>query len=198
MTSREKNDLNYRIAVVGASSGGFHAVKTILSALPPDFPLPVVVVQHIGYQADNFLVHYLDKECRIRVKEGEGRETLLPGVAYIAPPDYHLLVEEDLTLSLSSTEKVNYARPSIDVLFESAAYSLGNAVVGILLTGANSDGSRGIKAIRDYGGLTIVEDPDSAYSDIMPRAALKLTPVDYILKLETIGPFIKELFETKD
>jgi len=180
----------YKLVVMGTSSGGFQAVKCILALLDADFPLPLVIVQHIGYQPDDFLVRFLDKECRIKVKEGEGGETLLPAHVYLAPPDYHLLVEENMTLSLTSTERVNYARPSIDVLFESAAYALGSAVIGILLTGANSDGAHGIKTIREYGGLTIVEDPATAYADTMPRSALKLTPVDYVLALDKIGGFL--------
>jgi len=185
----------YKLIVIGASSGGFYALRTILQALDENFPLPVVVVQHIGYQVDNFLVKFMDKECRIKVKEGEDREALTPGVVYLAPSDYHLQVEDDYTLSISSIERINYARPSIDVLFESAAYAFGDMVLGVLLTGANSDGAKGMKAIQAYGGFTIVEDPASAYADVMPKAALKLITPDKILKVEAIGPFLAEFFQ---
>jgi len=118
----------------------------------------------------------------------------MPGKIYIAPPNYHLLVEEDKTLSLSTNKHVNFARPSIDVLFETAADVFGEKLVGIILTGANEDGSRGLKKIKESGGLTIVQDPDTAAVDTMPKAAIASTKVDYILPLENIGPFICSLY----
>lgn len=115
------------------------------------------------------------------------------GVVYIAPANYHLLLEQDETLSFSAEEKVNFARPAIDVLFETAADAYGSGLIGIILTGAGSDGSKGLKKIRESGGLVIVQDPATAQADAMPRAAIAITPVDHILPLPEIGPFLNRI-----
>ncbi|MBU1162547.1 MAG: chemotaxis protein CheB [Proteobacteria bacterium] len=186
--------MKYEAIVIGVSSGGMITLDKILRHLPSDFALSIIIVQHQHPESDDFLARFLDARCSLTVKEADEKEIIMPGKIYIAPPNYHLLVEEDKTLSLSTNKRVNFARPSIDVLFESAADAFGEKLVGIILTGANEDGSRGLKKIKESGGLTIVQDPDTAEVDTMPKAAIASTKVDYILPLENIGPFICSLY----
>lgn len=183
----------YKCIVMGVSAGGMHALCTIIPNLPPGFSIPVVVVQHISPQSDNYTTRYLDSISRVRVKEVDEKEKIKPGVVYTAPPNYHVLIEDDETFSLSVEDRINFARPSIDVLFESAADVYAQCLIGVVLTGANNDGSRGLKKIKEEGGLAIVQDPETAEVDGMPRAALELTKADFILELEEIGPFLVKL-----
>jgi len=169
------------------------ALSSVLPLLSEDFTLPVIIVQHQHPHGDDFLVHYLDEKCRIPVKQAQEKEAIVPGVIYLAPPNYHLLVEMDRTFSFSITARVNYARPSIDVLFETAAETFGANTIGIILTGANSDGSDGLKEIKGHGGLTIVQDPATAEATEMPRSALRATAVDYLLTPEEIGRLLDNL-----
>ncbi|MFH1489659.1 MAG: chemotaxis protein CheB, partial [Pseudomonadota bacterium] len=143
--------------------------------------------------SDDFLAHYLNERCELKVKQADEKEDILSGVIYLAPPGYHLMVEEDRTFSLSVDEPVNFARPSIDVLFETAAEVYGEKLVGVVLTGASADGSHGLKRVKESGGLAVVQDPETAEVGIMPRAAVDASEVDYILPLEEIGPFLNKL-----
>lgn len=179
-----------KVIVLGSSIGGLNALSTILPVLPKNFPLPIIIVQHLSPSSGNFMSRHLDSISRVKVKEVEEKEEILPGVVYIAPSNYHVLVEEDNTISLSVEERVNYARPSIDVLFETAADVYGSNLIGIILTGANNDGSQGLKKIKKLGGIAIVQEPETAENADMPKAALDATEVDYILPLEEIGPFL--------
>jgi len=183
----------YEAVVIGASAGGLQALKTLLSALPASFPFPIAVVQHIAERSENFMAEILQQVSRITVKEAEDKESLNPGTAYLAPPGYHLLIEPDRSISLSVDERVNHARPSIDVLFESAAEVFEEALIGIILTGANADGAQGLKIIKEYGGLTIVQNPESAEHPAMPKAALAAIKADYILDLEQLTPLLVQL-----
>lgn len=183
----------YEAAVIGVSAGGMHALKAIIPALPAEIALTIAVVQHLDARSDAFLPDYLNQLSAVRVKEAEDKEPLLPGTVYIAPPAYHLLIEPDKSFSLSVDEKVNFSRPSIDLLFESAAEAYRNALIGIILTGANSDGAKGLKAVKDNGGLAIVQDPLSAQAPFMPQAALKATAIDHLLPLERIAPTLDHL-----
>lgn len=176
--------------VIGVSAGGMRALKTIIPAFPPSFGLSVTVVQHLWRTSDGYLPRSLNTLSRVHVKEAEEKEMLKPGYVYIAPSNYHLMIEKDKSLSLSVDERVNYSRPSIDILFESAADTFGSHLIGVILTGANADGSQGLKAIKDAGGLTIVQDPATAEVGTMPQAALDLVAADYTLPLEEIGPFL--------
>jgi two-component system chemotaxis response regulator CheB len=185
----------FEAVVIGVSAGGMHALKTILPALPPDFPLPIAIVQHLDAQSDDFLVEHLRRVSGIPVKEAEDKEDICPGTAYLAPAGYHLLIEPDKSFSLSMDDKVNFSRPSIDLLFESAADAFGPALVGIILTGANADGARGLKAIKRSGGLAIVQAPKTAEAQYMPRAALEATPVDHIVDLECVASLLQTLCE---
>lgn len=179
--------------VIGASAGGVQALSRVLPALPADLPVPVLVVVHVPPRRDNALVDLFAGKCRIPVKEAEDKEPLVPGTIYFAPPDYHLLVEAGGTLALSSDEPVNHSRPAIDVLFESAADAFGAGLAGIVLTGANSDGAEGLRAICAAGGQGIVQDPLSAEVATMPRAALAACPGSQKMRLEDIKPALEAM-----
>jgi two-component system chemotaxis response regulator CheB len=160
--------------------------------LPRSFPLPLLIVTHVPPDRDSVLSSLLAAKCQIAVREAEDKEPIVPGVAFIAPPDYHLLVEKDGRLSLSSDEPVQFSRPSIDVLFESAADAYGEVLVGIILTGANDDGARGLRAIADAGGVVLVQRVDLAYASAMPRAALAACPTAREMTLEEIATYLCE------
>lgn len=183
----------YQVVVIGASAGGIKALMSILSALPSNFPLPILIVQHLHPESDSYLVQMLDARCGLRVKQADEKEAITVGNVYLAPPNYHLLIEEDKTLSLTIDARVNFSRPAIDVLFDTAVYAYRDAVIGIMLTGANHDGSEGIKRIKQNGGYVIVQDPATAEADAMPRAAIAATKVDKILPLDQIGVYLLQL-----
>ena len=183
----------YEAVVIGVSAGGLNALSTIFSHLVADFMLSVIVVQHTHPDSDDFLAHHLNEVCPLRVKQTDEKESIQPGTIYIAPANYHLLVETNKTFSLSVDEQVNYARPSIDVLFESAADAYGSRLVGMILTGANADGSQGLKVIKEAGGLAIIQDPDTAEADTMPRAAMAAATIDHVLPLKEISAFLNLL-----
>ncbi len=184
---------NYEAVVIGVSAGGLDALSAVIPSLPEAFRLPVIVVQHQRQDSVGFLASYLDERSPLAVKEANDKEPIRPGTVYVAPAGYHLLIEEHRAFSLSVDEPVNHCRPSIDVLFDSAADVYGAKVIGIVLTGANADGSQGLKAIKAAGGLAIVQDPATAEADYMPRKAMKATEVDQVLELNQIGPFLTPL-----
>lgn len=179
--------------VIGTSAGGLEALSKILPGIPRNFPVPILVVQHIAPNSDNFLARHLNSLSQIKVKEAEEKESIKPATAYIAPPNYHMLVEDDRTLTLTVDEKVNYSRPSIDVLFESAAYAFKGKVLAVVLTGANHDGAAGAALIKNKGGIVIVQEPKSAQVPVMPEAAIKATKPDYIVPLEEIPNLLAKL-----
>ncbi|MBI1683779.1 chemotaxis protein CheB [Caulobacter hibisci] len=179
--------------VIGASAGAVQALLAILPALPASFPLPVLVVVHVPPDRDNVMVPLLQTKCRLIVKEAEDKEPVVGGTIYFAPSDYHLLVEADGSLSLSTDEPVNYSRPSIDVLFESAADAFGEGLVGAILTGANHDGAAGLKALAEAGGVAIVEDPAAAHSQAMPLSALEACPTAAVMTLDAIASYLSSL-----
>lgn len=185
--------MNYRAIVIGVSTGGMNALKTILLSLPSDYGIPVIIAQHIGATSDGHWIKILDDISPLKVKEADEKEKIEKGHVYIAPPNYHLLVEGDETFSLSVDEKVNYARPSIDVLFESAALSYNQNLIGVILTGANNDGAMGLKKIKELNGLTIVEDPETAEASAMPLYAIAGSKPDYILSLKKIADLLTQL-----
>jgi two-component system, chemotaxis family, protein-glutamate methylesterase/glutaminase len=185
----------YQAIVMGSSAGGVAVLECILSSLPKKFPLPLMIVQHLAPNSDDYLAHFLDNSCHLVVKEVEDEEPIQPGYVYLSPPNYHLMVEKKQTLSLSTDNPVNFSRPSIDVLFESASRVYVDNLIGILLTGANKDGSKGLACIHEQGGLTIVQDPNTAESPFMPLAAIEAVKVDYILPEEKIGTLLKDILE---
>jgi two-component system chemotaxis response regulator CheB len=174
-----------KAVVIGASAGGVEALNALFASLDRALPVPVIVALHIPPRGSIILGAF--SSGKMTVKEAEDKETLLPGVIYFAPPNYHLLVEADYTLSLSVEEPVHFARPSIDVLYESAGEAFGENVLGILLTGANEDGAAGLAKIHRAGGTTVVQDPATAYSREMPLAALKAFQPTFTAGLEEIG-----------
>jgi len=193
-----EDKMKFKAIVIGASAGGFDAISTVLMDLKEDFNVPILIVQHLSACSDNYMVTHLNEICRINVLEAKEKEKVHSGNAYVAPPNYHLLVEQDETLSLTVEPKVNYARPSIDVLFETAANVYGNGLIGVILTGANSDGSKGLKRIVELGGIAIVQDPKTAELSSMPMAAIAITKVDYVLELRDISTILAELIGGKN
>lgn len=165
--------------------------------LPADFSLPILIVQHLSPSSDGYMPVFLNKISDIMVKEADEKEKIVPGIVYMAPPNYHLLIEEDETLSLSNESKINYSRPSIDVLFETASYAYGNELIGIILTGANNDGAKGLTEIRNAGGFCICQRPGEAEAEAMPLAAIELASPQKILKIEEIGDFLIQLDKNK-
>lgn len=188
----------YKAIVIGTSYGGVQALKLILPLLEKGFPLPVVVVLHIGdHNNDSFLQH-MNSLCHLPVKEAGYNDPIVPGTIYFAPPNYHLQIEDGFTFSLSAGEKLNFSRPSIDVLFESAAWVYTKSLIGVILTGANSDGANGLKVVKDFGGLTICQDPYHAVASAMPRAAIKIAKPEIILPLGEIAGKLNELVYRKE
>ncbi|MEA2463828.1 MAG: two-component system, chemotaxis family, protein-glutamate methylesterase/glutaminase [Acidobacteriota bacterium] len=182
----------YQLVTIGCSMGGMQALQTIFETLPADFPLPITVVQHRYKTSNEGLPQFLRRHSKLNVVDTTDKEWIKAGTVYLAPANYHLLVERG-ELSLSVDEKVEYSRPSIDVMFESAADAYGSGVIGVVLTGANSDGARGAVRIKKRGGFVIAQDPKTAESPVMPQAAVDATRVDRILPLDRIGPFLVEL-----
>ena len=185
--------MKYEAVVIGVSAGGMKALGEILPRLPSDFPLPIIIVQHISPQSDNYMITYFNSLSKITIKEADEKESIVAGHGYFAPPNYHLLIEEDRTFSLSTEERVNYSRPSIDVLFESALDAYCPGLIGIILTGANNDGSKGLKKIKDCGGYAIIQNPETAEVSAMPEAAMKMCKIDQMLKLNEIAPFLVQI-----
>ncbi len=183
----------YHAVAIGVSTGGLRALETILQALPADFALPILIVQHIDRDAGGGLAHLLDQRCALKVREAGDNDQIVPGTAYLAPANYHLLVENRERLTLSVDPPVSFARPSIDVLFESAADVFGPHLIGIVLTGANFDGSEGLKRVKARRGLAIVQQPADAEAAQMPRAALAATEVDHVVTLGEIAPLLERL-----
>jgi two-component system, chemotaxis family, protein-glutamate methylesterase/glutaminase len=178
--------MNVSVVVVGTSLGGFSALQVLLSGLPREFRPPIVIVQHRGKSDDAGLARILSEMTPLPVLEPNDKDPLEAGCVYLAPADYHLLIERG-RVALSTEGPVNYARPSIDVLFESAADAYGGGVIGVILTGSNNDGARGCARIKDRGGVVLVQRPEDAESGIMPAAAIAATRVDQILPLSEIS-----------
>ncbi|MCE2573325.1 chemotaxis protein CheB [Motilimonas eburnea] len=188
----------YKALVVGVSAGGLKALCSILPKLPVGFPVSVIVVQHRKHMAGDYLIEYLAKRCQLAVQLALPSQPITPGSIYIAPTGYHLLVERNATFSLSIDARVNYSIPAIDVLFESAAICYQHQLIGLILTGANHDGSLGLKTVKKYHGLTLVQSPDSAEYPEMPDAAIAATQVDHILPLSQIASFLTRLLMGDD
>lgn len=161
-------------------------MKKLFSRLPEDFTMPVVIVQHISPLSNSEWISILNQKCALNLKEADEKEVIVPGTIYIAPPNYHLLIEKEKTFSLSTDERVSYARPSIDVLFETACEAYRDRLIGIILTGSNHDGTAGLKCVKRLGGLCIAQDPDEAFSSYMPASAVKEVGPHYVLKLNDI------------
>ncbi|KOP26406.1 chemotaxis protein [Hapalosiphon sp. MRB220] len=191
--------MTYKLVVIGTSLGGLEALQVILSGLPKTFPIPIAVVQHRHKSSDDTLRLLLQSYSNLIIKEAEDKEDILSGHVYLAPADYHLLIDsKDTTaaqpyFSLSTDAPVTYARPSIDVLFETAADAYHQKLIGVLLTGANQDGVQGLAKIKARGGMTIVEEPESAYCSVMPAGAIALGVADKVLSLLEIPTFLVKI-----
>jgi two-component system chemotaxis response regulator CheB len=183
--------------VIGASAGGFEALLAILPGLPAGYPLPIVVVLHLPDHHDSRLAELFGHRLALRAREARDKESLEPGVVYFAPPGYHLSIEADRSFSLSCEDRVSYARPSIDVLIQSASDAYGARLAAILLTGANYDGALALSGMQVAGGLAIVQDPASAQVPTMPEAALRRMTPDLILSLAEIHSLLRKLGETQ-
>ncbi len=185
----------YELIVIGTSLGGLSALKILLGALPKEFSAAIAVVQHRHRESDPSLGTFLQQFTVLPVHEVEDKERIQPGHVFLAPADYHLLVEYGY-FSLSVDEPVSYARPSIDVLLESAADVYSDRVIGIILTGANQDGVQGLMALQSRGGMTIVQDPATAESPVLPKAAIAAAAADWVLPLGDIAPRLIHLCAT--
>ena len=181
------------VVVIGASAGALEVLSNLLPGLPADYRLPILIVVHLPPDKTSLFAELLRARCAIRVREAEDKEPIEPGVVYFAPPDYHLLVEQNRRLSLSDDEPVLFSRPSIDVLFESAADAYGGGLIGVVLTGANSDGANGLKAVVEAGGVAVVQSPGSAYAVAMPEAAIATCPDARVLPVNEIAVYLREV-----
>ena len=176
-----------RAIVIGASAGGVEAIGTLLSALPGALQAPVFIVLHLPRERPSLLATIFQLKCALPVKEASDKEPVAPGTVYLAPPDYHLLVDEGPLTALSADEPVHYSRPSIDVLFESAADVYRAGLLGVVLTGGNQDGAAGLAAVISAGGQGMVQLPESAQVPYMPAAALQRNPSSRVLLLGDIA-----------
>ena len=182
----------YLVVAVGTSWGGLSAMRTLLGGLPEDFPIPIVIVQHRGKDSDQLLSQLLQDATPLSVCEIEDKDVLEPGRVHVAPADYHVMLEPGFA-SLTIEEPVRFSRPSIDVMFDSAAATYGEHVIGIVLTGANEDGASGLAHIVGRGGRALIQDPKTAEVAIMPQAAIRAVPTAEVLPLDRLGPRLIEL-----
>ena len=180
-----------KAVVIGASAGAVEALSTILPLLPASYALPIMIVVHVPANKGSVLADLFSTKCALTVCEAQDKQPIAAGTVYFAPADYHLLVEEDGMLSLSNEEPVHYSRPSIDVLFESAADAYGPHLIAVVLTGASQDGAKGLAAVAEAGGEIIVQDPRRAFARAMPEAALAERPDARILSLEQIADYLR-------
>jgi two-component system, chemotaxis family, protein-glutamate methylesterase/glutaminase len=186
--------MKYEAVIIGGSSGSMEITIALLKALRPSYPLPVIIILHRLKNSESTLDSILKMSSQYKnLKEADEKEKIRPGFAYIAPANYHLLIEDDRTFTLDDSELVNYSRPSIDVSFQSASAIYKEKLIGILLTGANADGAEGMRSIKERGGLTIVQDPTAAQFATMPQSAINATSIDHILNINEIAPTLKKL-----
>jgi two-component system chemotaxis response regulator CheB len=185
---------SFAMVVIGCSAGGIDALRHVLSPLPKNFRPPIVIVTHIGeIPGGSSLSVILQEFTKLPVEEAWDKAPIMPGRIYVAPSGYHLLVEDDNTFSLSTDPKVCNVRPSIDVLFESAAYVFGEHLLAVILTGANKDGTHGLQIVHEEGGICIVQDPFTAVSPTMPTSAVKLGFIEHVVKLDEIADLLVRL-----
>ncbi|MVM31768.1 chemotaxis protein CheB [Spirosoma sp. HMF4905] len=182
-----------KIVLIGGSTGSIDVLLKLLPALPPTLSFALIIVLHRKNTSDSTLANLFSLKTNLPLKEVDDKDSIVPGMIYLAPADYHLLIEQDGTFSLDDSEKVNYSRPSIDVTFESTADVYGPSLVGILLSGANADGTNGLSAIKRAGGVTIVQQPETAQVAFMPQQAILSAPIDFVLNIQELISFVKAL-----
>ena len=190
MTTRALATSDIDAVAIGASAGGVEVLSVLLSSLPASCRASFIIVIHIPRERPSLLPDVFGAKCALPVREAEDKEPVQPGTVYFAPPDYHLLLDRGPAFALSSDEPVHFSRPSIDVLFDSAADIYGERLLGLILTGANQDGAEGLAAIGRAGGRTVVQEPAGAAVPFLPEAALRAGPVDFVLSLAQL----QELF----
>lgn len=191
----DKYNLNntYKAVVIGGSAGSFQGIVKILSQLPKNFPLPIILCLHRLKHVRNGFVEALSLKSVVQVVEPFDKESIKKGMVYLAPSNYHMSVELGNHFAMSTEDMINNSRPAIDITLGTAAYAYRDKLIGILLSGANRDGGLGMKYIKDKGGLTIVQEPSECLIDTMPKAALSLTKIDHVFKVDQIVEFLKEL-----
>jgi two-component system chemotaxis response regulator CheB len=193
MASADLDHAPFEVVAVAASAGGLPAIDRLLAALPAEFPAPVVVVQHLDPRHRSLMAHILSRRTPLHVKEAEEGDPLTAGAVFVAPPNRHLLVNPDKTLSLSQSELVHFLRPSADLLFESVAASYRDRAIAVVLTGTGNDGAMGVQAVKKMGGTVIAQDEETADFFGMPGAAIQTGSVDFILPLDEISPALVTL-----
>jgi two-component system chemotaxis response regulator CheB len=191
-----QNKIEYKVVVVGGSAGSLDIILKIISNADATGSILYIIVIHRKNDTNSMLTGLFSSRTKLKVKEVEDKDYILPGHIYIAPPDYHLLLENENTFSLDASEKIYFSRPSIDVTFESVAEIFGASVIGVLLSGANADGAHGLSTIHQAGGFTIVQDPESAEADYMPRQAIDKLKPDIIISADKIPDFLKKLISS--
>ncbi|MCD0487376.1 chemotaxis protein CheB [Pedobacter sp. MC2016-14] len=179
--------------IIGGSAGSLDVLLKVLPALDPEIGFPVIIVVHRKHGTDSLLPDLLSSRTSLKVKEVDEKEAIKAGTVYIAPSDYHLLIEQDHTFSLDYSEKINFSRPAIDVTFQTAAEVYKNKLACLLLSGSNSDGVEGLKSVKEWEGLAIVQDPESAQVPYMPEQAIKNVAIDAVLRIEAMAEFINLL-----
>ena len=184
---------NYKALVIGGSAGSFPVITEILANIPKDFPLPILLCLHRLKDIREGFAEALNTKSKIKVIEPYDKQKIKKGFAYLAPSNYHLQVELGNTFSLSTDIMVKHSRPSIDVLFETTAFNFGKKTIGIILSGANSDGANGLKMVKNKGGLTIIQDPKEARISTMPVAASKVTDIDFVYSTQDIIKFLNKI-----
>jgi two-component system, chemotaxis family, protein-glutamate methylesterase/glutaminase len=191
----DKYNLNntYKAVVIGGSAGSFQGIVKILAQLPKNFPVPIIMCLHRLKHVRNGFVEALSLKSALQVVEPFDKESIKKGIVYLAPSNYHMSIELGNHFAMSTEEMVNNSRPAIDITLGTAGYVYRDKLIGILLSGANRDGGLGMKHIKDKGGLTIVQEPTECMIDTMPKAALALTKIDHVLKIDQIVDFLKEL-----
>lgn len=188
----------FPVVAITASAGGLKAIRQILFILPSDFPASIVVLQHLSPNRRSYLAEILDRCTALRVKSAEAGELVRPGTVYVAIPSKHLLVDRDSRLSFSDTAKVNFSRPSANVLFESVATSLKTRAIAVVLTGRDGDGARGAQIIKQHGGIVIAQDEVTSEFFSMPKSAIATGSVDFVLPLNAIATTLMNLVMTKE
>lgn len=186
----------YDVVAMGASAGGLNALTKVLQSLPADFPSSIVVVQHLAPGYKSWIANLLSGTTKLKVKQAEHGEIMMPGTVYVAPPDEHLLVGPG-KVQLAHSQLVHFSRPSIDLLFESVAGTYGSRSIGVVLSGSGKDGASGIRAIKEAGGITLAQSPDTAEFRHLPEAVIETGCVDFVLPLEKMGATLAELCSVK-
>jgi two-component system chemotaxis response regulator CheB len=196
IAEKELNSLpkgSFDIVAMGASAGGIPALANILALLPADFPVPIVVVEHVGTGRPSNLALILSRQTKLQVQVGASGLAIHPGTVYVAPPEWHLLVQPDGILALSDRPRIHFVRPSVSVLFESVAAVFQQRAIAVVLTGMGRDGSEGVRAIKRAGGRVIVQDRKTAQAFSMPRAAIETGCYDFVLPVHKIAPALLTL-----